>query len=219
MTILGMTSDYGGKQRPMVHSSVGLISANKDRMLSTPMVTIQVGPSQRSFYIHHELLCRYSLFFRDKLHNANASDHGGGDGITITLEDDETSFAVFAEWLFLGEDCDTGKILKDTLENNEDGTGRAMWAGNDIDKDPYDFSLQFRCYQLADTLQAPGFKNQIMEEIQYHGEFCDRELPTMEQVRFVHDRFGRDDPLWRFCVNVKRWDSRFRDAFGDSRSI
>lgn len=189
-------------------------------MLSTPMVTIQVGPSQRSFYIHHELLCRYSLFFRDKLRN---SSYHGGQGTVISLEDDhETSFAVFAEWLFLGEDCDTGKILEDTLMDSQNGTGTGTGTGKTMRTmahDPYDFSLQFRCYQLADKLQAPGFKNQIMEEIQYHGEFCDRELPTMEQLRFVHERFGRDDPLWRFCVNVKRWDSRFRDAFGDSGSI
>lgn len=43
--------------------------------------------------------------------------------------------------------------------------------------DHYDFALQFRCYVLADKLQTPGFKTLILNEIQYHGEFCNpREL-------------------------------------------
>lgn len=196
-------------------------------MLSTPMVTIRVGPSQRSFYINHELLCHYSLFFRDRLRNT--PDHGHGGVIILDDEDDdETSFAVFAEWLFLGEDCDTGKILEDTLIDSENGgapdkavdkkTMRRKAMGM-MTHNRYDFSLQFRCYRLADKLQAPGFKNQIMEEIQYHTELCDHELPTIEQLRFVHDRFSREDPLWRFCVNLKRWDERFRETFGDAASI
>lgn len=185
-------------------------------MLSSPMVTIRVGSSERPFYINSELLCRYSLFFRQKLRNPSPNRE---ESVVTLREDDETSFAVFAEWLFLGEDCDTGKILKDTLsQDKENGANEGKGVERYV-HDPYDFSLQFRCYKLASKLQAPGFKNQIMEEIQYHGEFCDRELPTMAQLQFVYDNFGRDDLLWRFCVRVKRWDPQFRDTYGDPGSI
>lgn len=168
------------------------------------MVTVLVGRSERPFYINHEILCRYSLFFRRAL--------GGSSSNVIKLpEDDETSFAVFAEWLYLGEDSDTVKVsqdLDDSGQPKNGGNGRKV-------QDLYDFTLQFKCYRLADKLQAPGFKGQIMDEIQYHGEFCDSALPTMEQVRYAYEHFDRDDPLWQFCVHVKRWDPRFRDTFDD----
>lgn len=58
------------------------------RTLRTPTATIRVGPSEQSFYINHEILCRYSLFFRQLTREQNV----------ISLpEVDEMSFAVFAE--------------------------------------------------------------------------------------------------------------------------
>ena len=63
--------------------------------LCTPTVTIRVGPSEHFFYINHEILCRYSLFFRQLTREGK---------VTSLPEVDEMSFAVFAEWLYLGQD-------------------------------------------------------------------------------------------------------------------
>lgn len=167
------------------------------RALRTPTVTIRVGPSEQSFYINHEILCRYSLFSRQLTREQNV----------ISLpEVDEMSFAVFAEWLYLGEDCDTAEIMEDALREQEKGEAENEELEDERTiYDHYDFSLQFSCYLLADKFQAPAFKIFITDEIRFHGDVCRYEKLTLENVRYVYkNTFHRNDPLWRFCVQMKR---------------
>lgn len=103
-----MIGGYGGSssisisifQRPLILS---LIAGHS---------VLPQSPSEKSFYINNAILCRYSLLFRQLTREQNV----------ISLpEVDEMSFAVFAEWLYLGEDCDTAEIMENALGEQEKG--------------------------------------------------------------------------------------------------
>ena len=99
-----------------------------------------------------------------------------------------------------------GKQKKGKAGNEEQEDERTIY-------DHYDFSLQFSCYLLADKFQAPAFKSFIMDEIRFHGDICRYEKLTLENVRYVYkNTFHRDDPLWRFCVHMKRHLMNLDDA-------
>lgn len=110
-----------------------------------------------------------------------------GENVARLLEDDARSFAVFTEYLYVGGECDSDASGKDA--NNKDKkhtqlkTEQGMEDGQelyveisvegDAAHDHYNFQFQFPCYILGDKLQALGFKRLIMDEIRYHGGFCD----------------------------------------------
>ncbi|KAL1966409.1 hypothetical protein VTN77DRAFT_4551 [Rasamsonia byssochlamydoides] len=206
------------------------------RLLCTPIVTVLVGPSERRFHLHRGLLRRHSLFFRSMLRTDRFQE--GQTQVVRPPEDDVTSFAVFAEWLYVGSECDTGAIFKDAhgknvAENDDDFLGEEkeeedeeeeeeeVWeTGSAVESsaeyDHYDFSLQFSCYVLADKLQAFGFKRHILDEIRHYGEFCDPSNLTVDQVRYVYNNTSRnDDPLRKVCLLLKCVQTPIHETLGD----
>lgn len=65
--------------------------------------------------------------------------------------------------------------ITETEQGMEDGQELYVEISveGDAAHDHYNFQFQFPCYILGDELQALGFKRLIMDEIRYHGGFCD----------------------------------------------
>lgn len=117
-------------------------------------------------------------------------------------EDDAMSFAVFAEYLYMGEEVDTGAVHRDI--SGDDPESEMEVEDDNMAHDQYDFMLQFSCYVLADKLQANGFKRHIMDEIRRHGEFCDPADLTVDHIRYAYDNTVRqNDPLRRLCLMMR----------------
>ncbi|XHG06331.1 hypothetical protein AWENTII_009536 [Aspergillus wentii] len=96
-------------------------------MICTPIITVLVGSSERHFHIHRSLLRRHSLFFRHMLRSEKFQE--SKERIVRLPEDDVTTFAVFAEWLYLGDECDTGAIFKDA-HGKDNSTNDDEFLGN-----------------------------------------------------------------------------------------
>lgn len=75
------------------------------RLLRSPVTTILIGSSEKPF-----LLCRHSLFFRHMLGISHFRE--GQEDMVKLPEDDKMCFSVFAEWLYIGKECDTGEVSK-----------------------------------------------------------------------------------------------------------
>ena len=86
--------------------------ANLQRLLCTPIVHLLVGESKRRFSIHRGLLRRHSLTIRDMLRRQPPRENN--ENIVLELPDfDVTAFAVFAEWIYVGAEADSGDVLVD----------------------------------------------------------------------------------------------------------
>lgn len=148
---------------------------------------------------------------------------------TIRLpKDDVSSFAVFAEYLYVGDECDTGAVLEDVCVKGKSGTPgpkkKAQMTRLNMKRnaahDEYDFMLQFSCYVLADKLRVPKFKRLMMNEIRSHGGFCDPTNLKMEHVWYVYNNtIRRNDPLRRFCVMVKCKQMPVEETLADAEFI
>lgn len=158
------------------------------------------------------------LFFEHMLRSNNFRE--SRRNVVKLPEDDETSFAVFAEYLYLGGECDTGAVLRGFRNEDQEEQDTEMEDDASIADDQYNFMLQFSCYVLADKLQALGFKRHIMDEIWRHGEFCDPADLTVNDVRYVYDNtISQNDPLRRFCVMMKCKRVPIEQALDDSDFI
>lgn len=152
-------------------------------------------------------------------------------------EGDARSFAVFAEYVYVGDECDTGATMGDT-DNEETnmpnssvpGTGEGEKDNYDTDvevsdednvvHDHYSFPFQFSRYVLGDKLQASGFKCRIMEEIRCHGEFCNPSDLTIGHIQYVYDNtISQDGPLRRFCIRIKCKRISIGETLADSEFL
>lgn len=98
-------------------------------------------------------------------------------------------------------------------EEKEEEKDRAIY-------DHYDFTLQFRCYILADKLQAPGFMTLILKEIRFHGEFCNPRKLKVDNIRYAYQNTShQDDPLRRLCLKMKCAAMHIEQTYSDSGFI
>lgn len=224
MSFTASRKDWGGII-PIPESN-HLWHANLDhRLLGTPIVTILVGQFEHQFHVHRVLLCSHSLFFRQMLESPHFTE--GKENVVRLPEDDVTSFAVFAHYLYVWDRCNMGSILKGSRGEDVDSCYEedqsVVELGSDMNPVPQtdptsydcDFTLQFSCYVLADKLQAPMFKRLIMNEILGHGLFCKENLTT-EHIYYAYENtIQKDDPLRRFCTMTKIEESSMEDKFAD----
>lgn len=75
-------------------------------------MTILVGPSKHHVHIQRYLICRHSLFFEHMLRSDNFSE--SRENVAKLPKDNATSFAVIAEYLYIGEKRGTGAVYKDS---------------------------------------------------------------------------------------------------------
>ena len=77
------------------------------RLLSTPVIQVQVGTEEtRTFYVHQGLLQFQSLFLLGLLRHRFRETE---EGIIRLPEDDIQTFEAFVQWLYTGE-CDFSAI-------------------------------------------------------------------------------------------------------------
>ena len=120
LTPAGTREDYGGKYLQLFsrcYNRFHVTDTGSYRMLSSPIITVLVGQSEHRFYIHQHLLCRHSHFFRHMLRSARFVE--SQDNVVRLPTDDVVSFAVFAEYAYVGNECDTGAVWRDVLNSHE----------------------------------------------------------------------------------------------------
>lgn len=116
--LVGTLNGYGGNcLLALFCSCFHVTDAGHYRMLCSPIITVLVGQSQKNFHIHQELLCHHSLFFRHMLRSAQFPE--SQDNVVKLPEDDVTSFSVFAEYVYIENQCDTSAILEGALSSRE----------------------------------------------------------------------------------------------------
>jgi hypothetical protein len=83
------------------------------RLLTTPIINVQVGTEEpKLFSIHQGLLSAHSRFFRGLLrHDFSEME----EGVVKLPKDDVKTFAMFAQWLYTGE-SGSGEIAASETE-------------------------------------------------------------------------------------------------------
>lgn len=116
--LAGTVNGYGGNcLLALFYGCFYVTDAGHYSMLCSPIITVLVGQSQIKFHIHQELLCHHSLFFRHMLRSAQFPE--SQDNVVKLPEDDVASFSVFAEYVYIGNQCDTSAISEGALSSRE----------------------------------------------------------------------------------------------------
>ncbi|OJJ43900.1 hypothetical protein ASPZODRAFT_892689 [Penicilliopsis zonata CBS 506.65] len=122
-------------------------------------------------------------------------------------EDDETEEDTDSE-----EDAEGETESEEEMSDDEEGDSddceeveeRNAALARKITNDYYDFSIEFACYVFADKIQAPGFLDKVLSEINYHADFCDPATLTTKHIRYAYQNtFRANDPLRKVCMMVK----------------
>jgi hypothetical protein len=78
------------------------------------MVNVYVGPKRAKWYLHEDLLCKTSQFFRSTL---KGSFKEASDAHIELPEDDADSFDVFVRWLYGGDRFLTERVSFTSISN------------------------------------------------------------------------------------------------------
>lgn len=85
----------------------------RSRLLSGPLLDIYVGPDQKHWALHQNLLTHHSRFF-DENHTVNGEHKRIKDGKLRLPEEDPDAFALLVKWMYQGRIEDVSRKPKDT---------------------------------------------------------------------------------------------------------
>lgn len=145
---------------------------------------MQVGPSEKSFVVHTDVITRQSLYFR-----AACSDRWLKEGSkALKLPDDDADiFEIYLHWLYSSE-VHVGDTEM-TLEDEEE-------YGNEV-------RFDMRCvrlFVLADKLGDVTAANAVSDRIVDNCEET-RNLFSKRAVRVAFEQLPQNSPLRRFCID------------------
>lgn len=126
------------------------------RFYEVPTVTIFVGKDQKPFYVHLDLLCNASTFFKA----AFLGNFKEGSEKTMQLpEDDEETFELFVDWLYYQRYEMLPKVEAD--DDDED-------KGDEDDEDDETnkrYLSAFRLFVFANKYMVSHLKNLVIETL------------------------------------------------------
>ena len=158
----------------------GLYSLTEVSSSFDGLVHVIVGPQKQVFFLHKEILCNVSSYFRAAL------DGSFAEGLTQQIElpeDDVTVFEYFHAWLYspIGQ-----KFIPSASEIDPYTT--------DIDSE-----LLFDLYIFADVRDIPLLQNYTIDAIIYKGEFTDTIFGPL--IHHVYDHTTLSSPLRKLLVD------------------
>lgn len=159
------------------------------------MVTLFVGASQKPFYIHVDLLCNASSFFKA----AFTGDFKESSDKTMQLpEDDENLFSLFIDWLYhqryemLPEPDDD----EDSDDDNDD-----IYVGED---DSNRFHQVFRLFVLAEKYDVPNLKWLLTKTLFADMDIC-RDGPAGVSLSYLYGHTTRSAGIRRLVADWHAW--------------
>lgn len=113
------------------------------RLLFGPLIEISVGPEQKKWHIHHNLLSHHSPYFREN-EFLNGEEKHLKDGKVELRDEDPTAFRILVKWLYQGRIEDVASLKKEQ-----------KWE--------YAYACQ-NLYMLCEKLGIRELKNQAIDQ-------------------------------------------------------
>ncbi|KAK4698022.1 hypothetical protein P7C71_g139, partial [Lecanoromycetidae sp. Uapishka_2] len=155
----------------IIPSPLNLLTMN--RLLTTSLVDIYVGPENTHWVLHEKLLCHHSPFFRARFYNKEA--HESASSKTYGLPDsDDLPFELFVGWLY-------SRALR--YPEAEKDVGPLL--------DLYFLSEQFQIAKLSED---------VVETVRafYHNN---ESYPGLRRVQYVYANTDEDNIMREMMVN------------------
>lgn len=154
-----------------------------------------IGEQQASFYVHRNLICKSSSFFKAAL---SGSFKEATEGKVILPEDDPDVFEQFVQWVYT-----KAYNLSPLADSSSENLCKHSWQ-------------YVRLFVFAEKAQAKKLKDQVLRDFfafrQRHGNV---QLLTYDCVEFAYDHTGPESGLRRLLVAMSVWT----DAKIDSEAI
>lgn len=149
--------------------------------LDGEVILVRVGTAGAEVFIHQNLVCESSMFFRSMLtHKWKES----ADRIVLLPYDDPITFNVYAEWKY------TGKILSSIAD--QDDTNQEEWLH------------LVQAYILGDKLQDGPFKDAVLDSIIAKSNVAVNGFhyfPIQNITTFIYANTIPNSPLRRLLVD------------------
>ena len=166
------------------------------RFYETPMVTLFVGTSQKPFYVHVDLLCNASSFFKA----AFTGDFKESSHKTMRLpEDDEDTFSLFIDWLYHHRYEMLPQPDNDD-ENSDD-------EDNDVDKVEKEddrYLSAFTLFVFAEKYDVPDLKWLLTKTLFADGATC-RKGPSYASVNYLYGHTAQSAGIRRLVADWHAW--------------
>jgi hypothetical protein len=139
-----------------------------------------VGPNQRQWSLHQNLLCHHSPFF-DEGFTVNGEHKNVRDGKLELLEEDPSAFELLVKWLYQGKIEDVS------------------WKPKDVKWD-YAFTCQ-KLYLLSNTFGLPELKNLAIDQFR-KGCHEARLVPGPEEMGPIYAKTPAHSPFRRLICKI-----------------
>lgn len=148
-------------------------------------MVIGTGAATKTWHLPRELLVNTSAFFAAAL----SAPFLEAISRKITFpEDGPDGFALFVQWLYVGEICSTlCEVQKQSSEDEKLAIVRVI----------------LQACSLGDKLDCPIFLDLAMLELIKHHK---TEFIRVEVILFIYEHFGLGSKLRRFAIDQFRWD-------------
>ena len=157
----------------------------RDRLLSGPMVNINVGTGKdsRQWSLHRNLLTYHSDYFVRRFGGqAQSGANGQNDSLNLDLpEDAPSAFELFVKWLYQGSIDDVSSIDNDR-----------KWD--------YAFACQ-QLYALCERIELPLLKNAAIDQFR-RGCFEAGLVPGPEEIAPVYETTPKGSPFRKLVSRI-----------------
>ncbi|TVY32187.1 hypothetical protein LOCC1_G008823 [Lachnellula occidentalis] len=165
--------------------------------LGTDIVTIHVGPKEKAFAIHKDLICNRSDFFSKAF---NGPFKEGVDGKMHLPEDDPQAFSAVVAWMYRDQ-----LPLFPTEQFKDDIVGCDMYI-----------NLLLPLFQLAEKLCINTLANQVMDRFQdVHFKHSCIFDPTQLENIYAHCHGGSKLRTYGVLMVIRRGSGGHDDPDGD----
>lgn len=166
------------------------------RFYETPMVTLFVGTSQKPFYVHVDLLCDASSFFK-------AAFTGGfkesSDKTMQLPEDDENIFSLFVDWLY----HQRYEMLPQPGDDDEDTYDEDDHVVK-VRKEGDRYLSAFKVYVLAEKYDVPDLKWLLTKTLFADGGSC-RHGPSNASISYLYGHTAQSAGIRRLIADWHAW--------------
>ncbi|TKA66527.1 hypothetical protein B0A55_10252 [Friedmanniomyces simplex] len=150
-------------------------------------ITVLVGPSEASFTVHKDLICRNSKFFE----KACSGDWKEARERTVRLAGTNASFfQIYVEKLYFP--------TANLYDNTADALRPSAKPFLVMDRNEVLFQL-CQIWALGDYLQDHGFQNAVVDTLAMNAA---QEVPSGSTVEWVVGNTSTDSPLRKWLVNA-----------------
>ena len=154
-----------------------------------------MGQSQKEFYVHPDLLCEASSFFK--------AAFGGNfkeslEKIMELPDDDEDIFSLFVDWLYHGRYEMLAELVDDdTSEDDQDDD-------EDVDDEGDRYLQVFKLFVLAEKYNVSKLKRLLIETLFVNGYECKRG-PSNGSVGYLYEHTTPSSGIRKLVADWHAW--------------